>query len=186
MAPDRSRRPGARGRPDAASAPRRAVALALVAGLIALAGCGGGGSSHADRAQYIAKADAICQAAKKQTGPLIQQLSAEAAGLTSGSAASASKAAGIVEQLHTIAAADLAQLRALKQPSGDHAAIAKFLDPLGSLLNSLNQAASVLRSGQVPQALALLQQAQPTAQQVTTAAQQYGLKQCGTVLSLLS
>lgn len=151
--------------------------------LLALAGCGGGGGPS--KSQYIAKADAICHAAQTQTAPLVQQVSATGAALATGGAGSAQRLATTVQRLHDVAAGSLAQLRALRQPSGDHAAIERFLTPLASVVDAMRQAAAALGSGQAPQAFALLQQLQPVAHQVTNAAQAYGLRQCGSVLSPL-
>lgn len=167
---------------------RRAKPITAVAvsGLLALAGCGG--SSGPSKAQYVAKADAICTTAHTQTAPLIQQVAAAGASLASGGAGAASGArrlASVVQRLHDVAAAGLAQLRALRQPSGDHAAIERFLTPLASVVDAIGQAATALGSGQAPQALALLQQVAPVAQQVASAAQAYGLTQCGSVVSAL-
>jgi hypothetical protein len=164
---------------------RRANLITAVAisCLLALAGCGGGGGLS--KSQYIAKADPICQAAQTQTAPLIEQLTVAGASLVSGGTGSARRLATVVQRLHAVAAGSLAQLRALRQPSGDHAAIERFLTPLASLVDAIGQAAIALGSGQAPQALALLQRVQPIAQQVTSAAETYGLRQCGSVVSPL-
>jgi hypothetical protein len=161
----------------------RLITAVAVSGLLALAGCGGGGGPS--KSQYIARADAICQAAQSQTAPLIQQITAAGASLVSGGAPSARRLATAVQRLHDVAAGSLAQLRALRQPSGDHGAIERFLTPLASVVDAIGQAATALGSGQAPQALALLQQVQPVAQQVASAAQVYGLRQCGSVVLAL-
>ncbi|MFI4985493.1 MAG: hypothetical protein ACHP93_04140 [Solirubrobacterales bacterium] len=161
----------------------RPITAGAVGGLLVLAGCGG--SSGPSKAQYVAKADAICTTAHTQTAPLIQQVTAAGASLASGGAPSARRLATVVRRLHDVAASGLARLRALRQPSGDHAAIERFLAPLASVVDAIGQAATALGSGQAPQALGLLQQVQPVAQQVTSAAQTYGLQQCGSVLSAL-
>jgi len=167
---------------------RRAPALALLLSAAALAGCGGGGSaSHGPtRAAYIAKADAICRSAHAQTNDLISKIKALAPTLLIGGTAAAPSAPGLVAQLHAVAAADLARLRALAEPSGDHAAIAKFLDPLGSIVSAMGKALADLRAGHAVDAAALFSDAIPTAQAVRSAAVSYGFKACPSLLAALS
>jgi hypothetical protein len=160
------------------SATRGAACLVAVVGALAIAGCGG--SSGPSKSQYIAQADAICQAALARTAPLIKQVGAAAISLTP---ASARRLAPVVQRLHTVGASYLARLRALKQPSGDHDAIDAFLTPAGHVVDALGRAAVPLSSGQPPAALAILQQAAPEAQTATAAAQAYGFHQCGSILS---
>ena len=167
---------------------RRAHVLALVLTAAALAGCGGGGSAaHGPtRAAYIAKADRICRSAHAQTNALISKIKALAPTLLIGGTAAAPSAPGLVAQLRSVAAADLARLRALPQPSGDHAAIAKFLDPLASVVSALGKALADLRAGHALDAAALFSDAIPTAQAVRSAASVYGFKNCPSLLSALS
>jgi hypothetical protein len=157
-----------------------AAATALV-----LAGCGGGSTaSGPTRAQFIASANAVCAAAHSQTASLITKVkSSGASALLGGDTKSL---AGLVAQLHDAAASNLAKLRALPQPAGDHAAIAGFMKPLSNVVNDIGQAATDLSKGEALNAFALIQQAQPEAAKVTTAANAYGAKKCGTVLAALS
>ena len=167
---------------------RRACALALLLSAAALAGCGGGGStSHGPtRAAYIAKADGICRSAHAETNQLISKIKALAPTLLIGGTAAAPSAPDLVAQLHTVAAADLSRLRALAQPSADHAAIAKFLDPLASVVSALRKALADLRAGHAIDAAALFSNAIPTAQSVRSAASAYGFKDCPSLLAALS
>jgi hypothetical protein len=147
-----------------------------------LAGCGG--SSGPTKAQYIEKADAACAAAHTQTAPLIESvLASTATALRSPSAAGARLLAADVQRLHAIALADLAKLKAVKQPSGEHAAVERFLKPLSSAIETVGQAGAALSSGQGAHGLALLEQLQSTLPQLASAASAYGLKQCESVLS---
>lgn len=168
--------------------PRSARALALLLTAAAIAGCGGGGSaSHGPtRAAYIAKADAICRSAQAQTNQLISKIKALAPTLLIGGTAAAPAAPGLVAALHSVAAADLARLRALAQPSGDHAAIAKFLDPLASIVSALGKALADLRAAHAIDAAALFSDAIPTAATVRSAAVSYGFKDCPKLLAALS
>ena len=167
---------------------RRAHALALVLTAAALAGCGGGAStSHGPtRAAYIGRADAICRSAQAQTNQLISKIKGLATTLLIGGTAAAPAATGLVATLHVVAAADLARLRGLAQPSGDHAAIAKFLDPLASIVSALGKALADLRAGHAVDAAALFSDAIPTAQTVRSAAISYGFKDCPKLLAALS
>ncbi len=167
---------------------RRACALALLLTAAVLAGCGGGGSaSHGPtKAAYVAKADAICRAAHAQTNQLISQIKALAPALLIGGTAAAPRAPGLVARLHAVAASDLARLRALAQPSADHAAIAKFLVPLGKIVSALGSALADLRANHAVDAAAQFTNAIPTAQAVRSAASAYGFKDCPSLLAALS
>jgi hypothetical protein len=151
------------------------------------AGCGGGGksSSGPTKAAYLATADAICKKTHAQTSPLISQIKTQVPALIAGGASSAKHVAAVVARLGTVAAGNLARLRALTRPSADHAAIARFLTPLTTVVHSISRAASALRSGQAIVAVSLLAQVQPIAQKVATAARAYGFRQCTQVLSPL-
>ncbi len=165
------------------------LTVAVLSGTFALAGCGGGGStttsSGPTKAQYVAQTAAICKATQARLTPLVHKVAGAAAELLTGGAGAAAKIAGAVDQLHAIAASGLAQLRALTQPAGDHARIAKFLTPLSTIVDSIATAASGLKKGQGAQALAQLQADQLQAAQVTSAAKSYGLHQCETIFSAL-
>jgi len=177
------------------AAPRRlAVSLALLAvASVALAACGGGGSTTTTtskpkgptKAQYVREVDAICRTVQSQTAPLIKQVTPLAESLVlGGSASAAGKLASLVATLHADAASDLAQLRALAEPPGSHAAIERFMRPLATIVASVGQAVSTLHSKTPSNALGLLQQLAPTAQQVKAGAKAYGLAPCEQILSL--
>ena len=142
--------------------------------------------ARTDARRLIAKADGICRAAHAQTNQLISKIKALAPTLLLGGTAAAPSAPGLVAKLHTVAAADLARLRALAQPSADHAAVAKFLDPLASVVSALGKALADLRAGHAIDAAALFSDAIPTAQAVRSAASAYGLKDCPSLLAALS
>jgi hypothetical protein len=156
----------------------RRTALILAA-LVALAGCGGSGGPT--KAQYIARADPICASARAQAQPIIAQLAAAAGSLD---AASARRLAPAVSRLHSVGVSYLARLRALQQPSGDRAAIDDFLRPSAQVVDAVGTAASALAAGDTVRALAQLQQIQPLALDANAAEQRYGLRQCGSVLSV--
>jgi hypothetical protein len=165
--------------------PASIFASLAISGLLALSACGGGGGGP-DKSAYIGKANAICQRASTQTGPLIKQVTSLAGSLTSGGSSTARQLAATLSGLHTAAAGYLAQLQRLKQPSGDRAAIKRFLTPLAQVVDAIGKAAAAVASGQLPAALGLLQQAAPVAQDATAAARAYGMRQCETVLGALT
>jgi len=155
---------------------------AAVAGMVLLASCG---ASHPTKAQYTAKANAICATASGRTAPLMKQLIVTAESLGSPGGQSATQAlAGDLQQLHAIAAGALAKLRALSQPSGGHAAIQRFLTPFASVTDTLGRAASVSAAGQPQQALEQLAGVVSGVQQTASAADAYGLRSCETVFAV--
>jgi len=158
------------------------MALALASAL-ALGACGSGSSSPS-KSEYVARADAICRAARAQTLPLIRSAASSAAELLkSGSPAAAHTLAPELSRLHAIAAGDLARLQHIQQPSGDHAAIERFLRPLRSGVETVAEAGVHLSKGETEQALAGLTFLQATASQVASSARAYGLSGCEDVLS---
>jgi len=166
-----------------------ALALALAALLaFALGGCGSGHStttSGPTRAQYVARANAICEAVRAKTTPLISELQSSVAGILTGEKTAETRDATVVAQLHTYASQSLAQLEALPQPAADHAAIERFLTPLEAVVTAIGHAHTSLVTGQAAQAVATVTQIQPTAQAVTSAAHAYGLTECASVLGAL-
>jgi hypothetical protein len=167
--------------------------LALLVGaaaVLALAACGGGGgtktSSGPTHAEYVAAANHICANARSQTASLINEIKSQAGAVVTGSAGGAKALSAKVTRLHDVAAANLAKLRALQQPAADHTAINHMLRPLETVVGDIGRAATALSHGAALDAVALLQQAQPVAAQVTSAAHSLGAGQCGAVLSALA
>ncbi|HYB23497.1 MAG TPA: hypothetical protein VED41_06855 [Solirubrobacteraceae bacterium] len=161
----------------------RKLAALVLGGLCLLAGCG---ASAPSKAQYTAKADAVCQAASAHTAPLIAQLTSAAESLSSGNQSAAQELASLLQQLHALAASTLAKLQALRQPSGGHAAIEQFMTPFATLTGALAQAAAAAHAGEPQQALPELANAAPASQKMTSAAKAYGLTQCETAFAALS
>ena len=172
------------------------IPAAIVGSLLAIVGCGGGSSgSHSSsssssssssgptRSQFIAEANAICKSTAKQTAPLINRIANLGASLVAGSAGSAREAATMVGRLRTIAASSLAQLRALAQPRGDHAAIQSMLTPLAGVVDTIGTAGDALSHGHAAQALGSLSGLQSVALQLASAAKAYGLHACESLVS---
>jgi hypothetical protein len=157
------------------------LAALAVGGAIALAGCG---SSAPSKAQYQAKADAICRDTRAQTAPLISELTAAAQSLSAASRSSAGELDSTLRQLHTTASGSLAKLRALAQPTGGHATIERFLGAFASIVGALDQAAASAQAGHLQQALAQLAAAESASRQLASAAKDYGMADCETILSV--
>ena len=154
--------------------------LSLIAVAALAAGCGGGDGGPT-KAEYIARADRICQATKAETAPLVQQLTA-AAGSGSVTTAQARKLARVAGRLQTMGAAYVARLKALDRPSGDTGDVDRFLTSSGQVVDALGRAAAALKTGNVTGALGLLQANTVTAAAAGSAAQAYGFKECVSVL----
>jgi hypothetical protein len=164
---------------------RKLLAVVVTVGLLALAGCGGGGHktpSAPTKAQYISQADALCKAAGAKTGPLIHQIALGAASLVTGGPSAANQIASLLVQLHSEAAGTLAKLQALAQPKGDAKKIEAFLTPLSSIVDAISGAVTALHQGKVTQVVTSLEAAAPLATQVKSAASSYGLTQCESVI----
>jgi hypothetical protein len=152
--------------------PRATAALLMlvVIGLLA-AGCGSTVTKH----DYIARADAICAAAVRQTRSIPPPVAASSAG------ARPRALAQYVRRVTPIAASELAQLQSLKRPHGsvsDTAALSRYLVALRAAVDhyrALGAAAAAGDAGGVRDAEASL-----AGSRVTALASAYGLRACGT------
>jgi len=162
-----------------------AVVAAVVIVLVIVLSGGSGHGSGPTKAQYLAKADAICQTTASRMNPLIASAKSGAVGLLTGSSGAAAQLAPIFKKLQSATASGLAQLQALKQPSGDHAAIEAFLTPLAAVVTAVGDATADLRAGNSAKAVQLFEQTLSIAPQVTSAAQAYGYMQCSQLVSAL-
>ncbi len=158
------------------------TALVVLVCTLALAGCG---ASTPSKSEYMAKANAVCASANKQVPVLIRQITSDAVALAGGNLKAVARLAGAVQDLHAMAAADLEQLQKIEQPSGESAAIDRFLTPFAGVVSAIGEAATTLT--QDPQrSVALLEQVRPTAEHAIAGARSYGLSKCETVFSALA
>lgn len=147
-----------------------------------LAGCGGGGSKPGvSRAQYTAKAEAICRTTRAQAAPMLQQLAARASSLD---ARTVRRLAPLGRRIGALADGYLTQLAALEPPKGDRAQIERFVAASRAAVAGIAAAAGAAAAGQTPAVLASLQTAQAAATEANAIAGAYGLSDCSTVLSL--
>ena len=165
---------------------RSATACALL-GAILLAGCGGGPmNAGPTKAEYVAGANRICEAASVRAAPFVKRLSAAAAALYTGTSLSAARTRALasdVGDLHDIATGYVARLRAVEQPSGDRGTIKRFLDSSASIVDAMGEASAALRTGDATGALAALQRGQSASDEAKAAARAYGLDACESVVS---
>ncbi len=157
---------------------RRPAALplaALAGGMALLAGCGSSGPTEA---QYTARANAICRNAGAQTTPLVGQLTTAAGSLSAANPTAAHELASTLERLHKVTATTLTKLRALAQPSGDHAAIERFVNSFATVTETLGKSATAAAAGQLQETLAQLEATAADAGQMASAAKAHGLNEC--------
>lgn len=168
--------------PKPARAALAATTLAPLACAVVLCGCG---SSTVSRSEYSAKANAVCATADRQTAVLVRHITSDAVALSGGGVKAVARLAGAVQDLHDETATDLAQLQKMQQPSGDRAAIERFLTPFATVVTTIGRAAAMLtRAPQ--QAVAALEQLRPTAEKAIAGARAYGLERCEGVFTALA
>jgi hypothetical protein len=164
----------------------RLLSVCATAALVpALVACGSSSSSGPSKAQYVAKADAICNAASNKTAALISRIASAAPALASGSPKAAREIAPTLKQVQEEGAASLAELRALKQPKGDKKAIEGFLSPLTNIVTAIGQAAGSFSAGQPSTALSQLANVQGDVERGIGAARAYGVGRCAGVGELI-
>ena len=170
--------------------------LTVTLATCAIAGCGGSSSTTTTgagttaaagvptKAEFVAKANAVCATASAQTGKLLSEVeAATTAALSAPSAHSAAQLAGLVAQLHSAALRVLGELQSLNPPASDRAAISQFLTPLTHAITGLGEADKAITSGHATQALSSLLTLQSKTPQLAAAAHAYGLTGCEGVLS---
>jgi hypothetical protein len=163
---------------------RRVFVLAVLAGLI-LAACGSGSSSSSKttaaapsgptRAQYIARADPICAAAKKRAPTkrilaLIGQFPTPTAEI----ARLLRETVQIVNQVHD-------QLSALTPPPADKAAIARWIGQATAIGGMLSTAAVQVERGDLVAAATSEGDINVATVDPTTFAKNYGLRDCASI-----
>lgn len=150
---------------------RAGVCGTLLVALLA-AGCGGSGYTKSD---FVARADAICASALRQTRSIAPPGAAQASGGQDGAlAAYLARAVPVLEN-------EASQLRGLRQPPGnaqDKAALSRYLAALGQTVSYYKQLAAAAKRGD-DQAVADTEAALGSSP-VYSLATSYGLRSCGT------
>lgn len=152
-----------------------ATLIALGALMTSLAACG----SSVTRSDYVARANAICAQAVRQTRVIPPP--APATGSVSG-AIGLSALAGYVERITPIAEHELSQLEALKRPSGgaaaDRSALSRYFVALAAAIRDYRDLGAAAARGDA----AGMRDAEAAlaGSHATELAVAYGLRACGT------
>jgi hypothetical protein len=136
-----------------------------------LAGCGSGGSSGPSKASYVSQADAICSRGD------VQIQSVPKPQLTGSSAQILKNLGSYVDQVLPLAQNVITRLKALKQPSSDHALLQRYFASLDDAVAKLHTLSTAARAGDAKGVQAGANALSST--QPDTLARQYGFKRCG-------
>jgi hypothetical protein len=160
--------------------------LIVVAAALAVAGCGSSGSTTGTGAtgaagatgptdaEFIAHADAICQAAHTKIAPINAQLK-----LTS----SFQQAGPLFDQEVAIQRRQLAEFKQLDVPADLQAPVASYLAMVETGFGLTGQIRQAINQGDLARVNALKQALKPSARKATAAAGKIGFKVCGQAAS---
>jgi hypothetical protein len=184
---------------------RRLVPFVLAAAIALLAGCGssssGTSSSPTDsgasadapptRAEFIAKADAICAAARAKQASLrtkIGELAKTARGEEQSKVGGISDAtrrelAEALRQVADIAGSDLPKISAIGPPEADASKLATIFGKLESVLETTRTYAAALETHEDAKAQAVAEQGNAETSESARLAKQYGFEVCGSAPS---
>jgi hypothetical protein len=137
---------------------------AVTAGLL-LAACGGGGGLS--KAEYVARANAICRAAAQQVAALDAPGQSDVAQLP--------KVAGEVVAVQRKA---LDRLKAIKAPKADRTEIAKWIALVDQTIDQAEVSAKSQRSGDITRAMAANLNGAALDKRADELARAYGLRGC--------
>jgi hypothetical protein len=173
---------------------RRLTPLIFVVALVALAGCGSssaGTSSATDggvltKAEFVAKADAICEAAKVKQEPLRRELEGEArkargeeqgsGGITDGTRRALARTLG---RIVAMSEANQSRIQALGIPQEDAGQLEAIFQKVESSFESSLAYGAALEQREDAQAQAVAEQANTETHETAVLAKQYGFKVCG-------
>ncbi|MGN6215935.1 MAG: hypothetical protein ACTHN7_03120 [Solirubrobacterales bacterium] len=173
---------------------RRLVPLILVVALVFLAGCGsssGDSSSATDgagsltRAEFIARADALCEVARAKQEPLRRQLEEvtrrardeeQGGGLTDSTRRELARTLG---RIVAMAEASEAQLQALKFPKADAAQLEAIFQKTESAFGASLAYGAALEQREDAKAQAIAEKANAETGETAALAKRYGFKVCG-------
>jgi hypothetical protein len=157
---------------------RVAVACAAIAG-VAIAGCGGGGADSttatAGKAEYIARADAICrteQAKRERLEGRVADLGAITAGETH-------EVALLLRRAADDLTVEIMRLRALRPPAADIRTPASLLSFLSDQVAHLDGWARAYDEGNEGEIRAFQIRIAEDSEKAAAVAQHYGFKVCG-------
>lgn len=170
--------------------------------LVVIAGCGSSspddstpatdtassGEGSSAKAQFIAKADALCEASKAERKPLqaqVEEVAEKARGeeQASGTIADATRRelAATLGQITAIAEADLGQLKSLASPETETDQLEAIFQKSESAFRASRTYRAALTNHEDAEAQASAEAGNAETREVATLAQQYGFKVCGSV-----
>jgi hypothetical protein len=156
--------------------------LAVVA--LVLPGCGGGDERHGapTRAQFIAKADALCQASNRRTRALNLQLR-RAGALARGERDLLRRLAPILERGAGGVARNAAAFRAAEPPAADEVEIDLIRGLYDQQTRLARRLAAAAAKGEVSSFKALSTQQDDVVARARRVSRAYGFKECGSTKS---
>jgi rubrerythrin len=167
------------------------IVVAAVLAVALLGGCGGGGDSTGgsgstsaeptgstplSKAEFIAQADGICEAANESQAPLQKKFE----GLQKAEGPNAEQELG--ESMTALASAGQAEtkeIRALVPPKKDAAEVKRLLDSEEAALATATEAATALEEGKAETFYGLVEAISAKSAVAQGFAEGYGLKVCG-------
>jgi hypothetical protein len=169
--------------------PWRRVAPAAIALALAAAGCGSSKnatttttatSPSATNAQFVARADAICQSARAKLTPLQATLGRELqAEQASDTAAHRAAVAATFRQSTQVASPLLDRLRTIAPPPSDGAAMAKYLSGVASQITLIDKFADAVLANDAEAVTTLGHEITQGKASVNALARGLGFKICG-------
>jgi small-conductance mechanosensitive channel len=166
--------------------------LGLVLAALAFAGCGSASSTSSagstpTKAEFIAKGDALCEAAKAKLDPLratlgkiVQKASAESRDSGTLSDRTRGELARALEQAADINDADLSRFQGLQAPSEDSSQLKAIIQGTESALAESHAYAAALEGHEDAKAQAAAEKYGTEAREIASLEKQYGFKVCGT------
>lgn len=176
----------------------RLVPLVVVA-LVVLAGCGSsspsgssatdaaaGGGGSLTKAEFVVKADALCEASKVKQEPLRKKLEEvtlrareeeQGEGITDGTRRELAQTLG---QIVAMAEASQSEVRALGVPKGDAGQLEAIFQKTDAAFEASLAYGAALESHEDANAQAIAEKANAITRETAALAGQYGFKVCGT------
>lgn len=138
-----------------------------------IAGCGGGGDEAPSKADYIKKADAICQSNDAEAKRLSGQANAQlAAGNFKAGAASLREAADVARKTFN-------EVKALDLPSDGADQVEALFASSEKGFTSLDETIGVIETGDVPKIKAAVAETAKLNEETDRLAAAFGFQQCG-------
>lgn len=175
----------------------RLVPLIVVVVLLVVAGCGSsensesaggaatGGGGSLSKAEFVARADALCEASKAEQEPLRQKLEGvtrkargeeQGEGLSDGTRKELARALG---QIVAKAEASLSRVQALGVPEADGGQLEAIFRGIESAFRSSLAYGAALEHREDARAQAIAERANAETRETAALAQSYGFKVCG-------